>query len=713
MKLYSVFKHFAIHNLILLIFLPLFSHAELYKIDSLRNIIQSSKNQQEVVAAQIELARKLIPVKLDTAFILLNKSEPFLGVGEELTKANLFNTFGLYYWYKNNQDSSIFHFKRTIALPESEELVQYKAEAINNVGTLFSILGASDSSLLYLNKALEIDLKRNNQTGLAKTYYDLAVLYKRRDQIELSVQYLLKSTAIHEEQKYISRLISSLNVLAGNYFNIDDTANSIAAYKRAEQLSLETLDTNNICSTYSNMSYFYISTGNPRLALEYANRGLDLSLKYPDFTARSMLYSNAASALSLLGDNIKAIELLRMARKFYANTSVINQVGLNLVASDLYLKAGMIDSAIYFNEMGLAEAKRIRSGDYVSRGYKTRASIDSARSNYKSALMYYQKSVALRDSILSNQHKSRIEELFIIHDLENKEKENVVLRTQNELNKQIIRNQRSVIILSVLILALVALFGLLQSKARKKIMLQKEEIEQKNLALNALNKTKDKFITIIAHDLRSPFNSLIGLLEVLISDYDSISDNQKLQLLRSLHESSINTYNLLVNLLEWSLTQQNGLVYKPEKVNIRKAVETVFSFLESRADQKNHQLINNVSEETEVMIDPNIVSNILINLINNSIKFTPVNGTISVEIITVADKIRLYVIDNGIGIPIERIGSIFDIDSDFQRKGTEEEAGTGLGLTLVKEFVELCKGKISVESEPGKGSRFCVELPQQ
>jgi signal transduction histidine kinase len=712
MKPYCVLKHFTISALFFLIFLPLFSHAKLNKSDSLRNVILSSKNQQEVVAAQIELARKLIPEKLDTAFFLLNKSEPFLGAGEDLTKANLFNTYGLYYWYKNKRDSAIFYLKKTIALPESDEMVQFKAEAVNNTGTLYSILGESDSSLHYLFKALNIDLKRNNQTGLAKTYYDLGVIYKRRDQLELSVQYLLKSIPIHEEQKATTRLIACLNVLAGNYFDIKDTSNSLKTYKRAEQLGLETSDTNNLIITYSNLAHYYVMTNNLALAIEYANKGIDLSLKTKDLNKLSALYANAASAFSKMNDPKKAVELLRKAKNYTSNVSAINNAGLYIVASEIYRKAGMFDSASYFNDLGMTEAIRVGSVEWQSAGYIFLASIDSNRNNFKSALKHYQKGILLRDSTLNNQHKSRIEELLIIHDLENKEKENVVLRTQNELNEQIIRNQRYVIILSVMILALVALFGLLQSKARKKIMLQKVEIEQKNLALNELNKTKDKFITIIAHDLRSPFNSLIGLLDVIVSDYNAISDNQKLQLLKSLHESSINTYNLLVNLLEWSIAQRNGLAYKPEKVSLKKVVETVFSFLESRSAQKNHQLVNNISEETKIMTDPNIVSNILINLINNSIKFTPSNGIISVEMMTVADKIRIYVKDNGIGIPSERIGSIFDIDSDFQRKGTENEVGTGLGLILVKEFVELCKGKISVESEPGKGSSFCVELPQ-
>lgn len=712
MKLSGFFKYFIIQAFLYLTFLASFSQVQPDNIDSLRNIIQNSKNQQEVVAAQIELARNLIPAKLDTAFVLLRKSEPFLGTGEDLTKANLFNTYGLYYWFKNNQDSAIFYLKKTIALPESERLVQYKAEAVNNTGTLYSIKGESDSSLHYLYKALEIDLKRNNKIGLAKTYYDLGVLYKRRDQSELSVQYLLKSIPIHEEQNATSRLIACLNTLAGNYFDINDTAKCIQTYKRAEQLCLETSDTSNLTTTYSNLAHYYLMTDNLAFAIDYANKGIDLSLKTSDLTRLSSLYGNAASAYLNMKDYDKAVDLIRKSRSYISYVSAINKAGVYTISSEIYLEAGMIDSAIYFNDLGMTEALRIGSIEWESNGYRNLASIDSAKNDFKSALKHYQKSIFLRDSILDNQHKSRIEELFIIHELENKEKENEALRTQNDLNKKIIGNQHFVILLIIIILVLAAFFGYLQSIARKKITLQKEEIEEKNKSLHELNKTKDKFITIIAHDLRSPFNSLLGLLEALISDYDKFSDVEKIRLLKSLHISSTNTYNLLINLLEWTLAQRSGFENKPEKVNLKNVVDTVFVFLASRAQQKNHQLINKVAENKEVFIDTNILSNILINLVNNSIKFTPSNGIISVTAENDENLIRIYVTDNGIGIPTAQLSRIFEIDSDFRRKGTDDEVGTGLGLILVKEFVELSKGKISVESEPKKGSTFCVELPK-
>jgi signal transduction histidine kinase len=712
MKLSGFFKIFYIQLILFFGFYPIFSQAETNRTDSLFNIIQSSKNQKEVVAAQIELARSLIPQKLDTAFILLKKSEPFLGDGEDLTKANFNNTFGLYYWFRNNQDSAIFFLKNTIALPESDELVQYKAEAVNNTGTLFSILGESDSSLLYLHKALEIDLKRDNKTGLAKTYYDLGVSYKRRDQLELSTQYLLKSISIHEELKATDRLIASLSVLAGSYFDIKDTTNSFRTYKRAEQLAIETSDTSNLITVYSNLAHYHLMTNNLALAIDYCTKGIDLSLRINEKNKLSSLYANAAAAYTLLNDHQNAVMFIRNAKTLISYESAINKAGVYLVASDVYLNAGIVDSASYFNDLGMAEARRIGSIEWESKGYSNLASIDSTKNDFKSALKHYQKSIFLRDSILDNQHKSRIEELLIIHDLENKEKENEALRTQNSLNRKIIKNQHFVIFLIVVILALVALFGFLQFKTRKKIMLQKGEIEQKNKSLHELNLTKDKFITIIAHDLRSPFNSLLGLLEVLISDYNNFSDEEKLKHLTSLHKSSTNTYNLLVNLLEWTLVQRNGFKNKPEKVQVRKSVDSVFSFLASRAQQKNHQLLNNVSENTEVYVDSNILSNILINLINNSIKFTPFHGNISVSAETGDNSVRIYVTDNGIGIPADKLVRIFEIDSDFKRKGTDNEIGTGLGLTMVKEFVTLSKGKISVESEPKKGSTFCVELPR-
>ncbi|HQQ13161.1 MAG TPA: HAMP domain-containing sensor histidine kinase [Bacteroidales bacterium] len=248
-------------------------------------------------------------------------------------------------------------------------------------------------------------------------------------------------------------------------------------------------------------------------------------------------------------------------------------------------------------------------------------------------------------------------------------------------------------------------------RSNKKVEYQREIILKKNIELNNLNQTKDKFISIIAHDLKSPFNSLLGLLQDMIRNFDEYDDDEKLNLLKGVSKSSFNTYNLLINLLDWTMAQRNGFQNKPEKVVVKDAVEKVFQFLETRAKQKNHRLESFVGDSIVAFVDPDILSNILINLVNNAIKFTPLGGHIAVRATIEENTVSICIEDNGIGIPQDKIHKLFDLDSDFKRVGTSDELGTGLGLVMVKDFVKTSNGTISVQSNEDKGSTFCVKLP--
>ncbi|MBU2465674.1 MAG: HAMP domain-containing histidine kinase, partial [Bacteroidetes bacterium] len=323
-------------------------------------------------------------------------------------------------------------------------------------------------------------------------------------------------------------------------------------------------------------------------------------------------------------------------------------------------------------------------------------------------------------SIFNEESDRRIEELKVIYEIKEKDAELEALSEQNQLNQRIIQKQYQVILITIIavILFLGIIFVLRRSRLKileknKEIRSQKDAIQQKNKNLQELNQTKDKFISIISHDLRGPFNSLIGLLEMFIDDYSTIDDEERLTMLKSMHKSSTNTYNLLVNLLDWSRAQRSKIENNPKIFNCHEVVNQVFELLASRAERKSHELINDLPENTETFSDPNLISSILINLVNNAIKFTPKGGTIRVHYIEEANQCRICVDDNGIGIPKEKQQELFKIDSDFRNPGTEKETGTGLGLVLVKEFVDLIGGEIMVSSLPEKGSRFCFTIPKK
>jgi len=648
----------------------------------------------------------------DDTLVYLVEVQPILNQYDDEVRAVFYNTYGLYYWFTRDYEASIRFLRQTIKLSPSEKIIDYRAEAANNTGALFSKLGQQDSAIFYLNLSLEIDLQRNNEKGMAKTYYDLGLAYDRLNHFELALRNMLKSKDMNEKvNAEPNRIISNYNVLGNLYGRLNDTSAALNSFMKGLSIAVKQNDSGLISMINGNISVMVGEKGNSRKALDYALISQNWLPKEVDPDQKGVVVCNLAGAHLGMKDYKSSLKYFRMVKPLINQMKISHKAETYIQMSTMYLEMRMIDSALYSNNFGISIARGIQTPSILADGFYVRARIDSARSEYKSAFEYYKRAQRIQDSILDNEHRSRVAEMRIIYDIDKKEGENEALKNQNVLKEKVIRSQQLALFIAFGLLVLLALFLYFLQRSRQKIALQQNIILRKNEELNQLNQTKDKFISIIAHDLRSPFNSLLGLLQDLVNHYDSYTDEEKLYLLKSTYNSSINTYNLLVNLLDWTMAQRNGFENKPLSVNIHLIVNQVFEFLKGRADQKKHGLVNETDTTFQVMVDPNILSNILINLINNAIKFTPEGGAIHIQSFKLDEYVKICVNDNGIGIPKEKLEGLFELDSDFKRKGTADELGTGLGLVMVKEFLQMSKGKILVESVEGKGSSFCIELP--
>ncbi|MCE1188348.1 MAG: hybrid sensor histidine kinase/response regulator [Ignavibacteria bacterium] len=242
------------------------------------------------------------------------------------------------------------------------------------------------------------------------------------------------------------------------------------------------------------------------------------------------------------------------------------------------------------------------------------------------------------------------------------------------------------------------------SKAFKKINKQNDELIQ-------LNNTKDKFFSLIAHDLKSPFQGLLGFSEFLTSGYETLSDKEKKEYISIIGELSKSAYKLLDNLLTWSGMQRGKMPFNPRNISLLSELDATFTLLKQTALNKQIEIEICIEDSTVAWADIDMLSAIVRNLVSNSIKFTKPGGKISISAIKLENKLRFCVNDTGVGIKKDMLGKIFELNSNVRTIGTANEAGTGLGLILCKEMVEKHGGTISVESEQGKGSMFSFELP--
>ena len=246
----------------------------------------------------------------------------------------------------------------------------------------------------------------------------------------------------------------------------------------------------------------------------------------------------------------------------------------------------------------------------------------------------------------------------------------------------------------------------LQARVRTHVTLKKQKEK-----LSQLNATKDKFFSIIAHDLRSPFTGLLGFAELLIEESDTAEPEDLKTYYQMMYKSAKQGYKLLTNLLEWSRTQTNRIDFNPTKHNIQDPICENIALLENNSIEKGISIQNNSTEEIIITADPNMLKTVIRNILSNAIKFTKPNGNIKISTIKKDNYAEVIIKDDGIGMDKKTRSRLFRVDENVSRRGTNNESGTGLGLIICKEFIERNNGKIWVESTEGSGTSFYFTIP--
>lgn len=262
--------------------------------------------------------------------------------------------------------------------------------------------------------------------------------------------------------------------------------------------------------------------------------------------------------------------------------------------------------------------------------------------------------------------------------------------------------------------------NVLLEERQEKIQIQSEEINKQaqslkkaNVQLEHLNATKNKFFSIIAHDLKNPFQAIFGFSELLMRNFSDFDDPQKMELLTMIKTSSESAYNLLENLLQWARTQTDRIKYNPANIEMLELISQNIELSRASAEKKHINIIEEIEGKSNAHADKNMINLVIRNILSNAIKFTDEEGRITIRCFEQDEKyLAISIIDSGIGISKENIKKLFRIDEYFSTSGTAGESGTGLGLIICKEFVEKNKGEITINSELEKGTTFTFTLPK-
>ncbi len=683
--------------------------------DSLRQLVsKSSAEDTNRVKLLFDLARTFYPRQLDSV-------EKYAGEGLRISE-RLDYPYGTITGINHMATISRFRndfirarelYLKAFSMAEDERMVEFQVSIADNLGLLYNSMGKTDSAEYFFLKAVNIGRDHPQVKHYSKALSDLAMNYRVRANYTDAIRYQLEAKRIDRVNGNRANEIPAAIRLGLIYAGIRDFDRSIDVYREALRLNDSLRKDEWYEIIFQNIGLLYTEVKwEPDSARYYLTRAADLASKndHPEniFAAQVNLGNvetmdkNFSKAL---GYYLKAAESPVFLKRKLERAGTL----VNLGIACLELK-NLKEAEKYARE-GTALAHEGKFLDFEMTGLNTLARIAAAKNDFKSAYLFKMRADTLNDTIYYDQIKSRVAEAIYQEDLKQAERENSMLQQDNQLKKKTILIQWIALGLAVLLVGVLVVVVVYIKRTSRKLSRLNRELDHKTKALEELNITKDKFISIIAHDLRSPFQSLLGLLGELDEHYDEFDEQSRQRILKMLRKSSQNIYNLLVNLLDWTHAQKGKLQSNMADFDINAAVDEVFEILGTRASLKNQLLSKSIPGRLMIHSDQQIVKSVLLNLVNNGIKFTPAGGRIEVAVEKEDRSLKISVSDTGIGIPPEKIPDLFRLDTGFNRKGTEQEPGTGLGLILCHEYVTLLGGNLRVTSQAGEGTTFRIDLP--
>ena len=525
---------------------------------------------------------------------------------------------------------------------------------------------------------------------------------------------------------------NAYNTIAGLYEELGMHVTALSYYK-------EGLDNTDSVKDFANYGFLLNNTGEIFFnrkdydsALHYYQRAYDL-LKDEDDAYKVAPLHNIGRTQGILGQYLQALEKLQASYNLDKKSGDLEGMALdNLEIGKLYFRMNRYDSAEFHLRNAYHQGQRVHSQDVLEEVTRELGNLFASMDDYASALRYQTAYREYTDSLYESQQFLEVQAVEQAHQVREQAQEINRLRRASSLEEIRLRNTTLQVLSFVVtfILVLVVLGVILwqyRTNAKASTMLNQSnrQLEESNEALISLNErlaasesslqevnaTKDKFFSIISHDLKSPLNSLMGLLNILLKYGSAISNDERKDLTKKIDGSVKALTNLLDNLLKWSMAQTDTIDYLPRVLDVRQEVTRIVKLVALNAEQKSIKIEQDIANGTLIFADADMINFILRNLITNSVKFTYPGGKIKIVGKTVGKKVQVYVMDNGMGIPKDNLKRLFRIDTTVSTKGTNNETGTGLGLLLIKEFVEKNKGKIEVDSAEGKGTRFLLTFP--
>lgn len=604
-------------------------------------------------------------------------------------------------WTYRDQDAQyvIELGRRAINLAENKNYIELLSETKNYVGVAYRNLGRLNTAVNYFSQASEIAHELNDSIQIGFTYNNLCRVYLLKGEFSTAIENAFSALRIFEAVGD-ERGVGYANLNLGRIYSTQKSFEKALLYLgKSAEIRHSSGDKEAEASTKSNIAQVYLQMKEYGKALKIYDEILVTHKALNNKRGIAEVYTGKAEIYKQLKNYNRAMQFLSMALKLNSDLSarygVINN---ELALGEIYMAISDFSKAeslfhkvaIHSLEAGFTH-EELEANQRLGELYVLQKNLDKA-------VYYLNKYNTLNENVFGQQITNTIADLQTAHEMEKKESENLILTQllEEEANRLWLLQ----IIVILIILLGVVFYGRYIAKSKA------------NALLKELNFTKDKFFRILAHELRNPFNALLGYTKFIQDEYDDLDDNEKRNIIDELGTSLYNLYFLLDNLLNWTATQVEEVRVSPESILLFEIIDEIEALFHGAAKAKRAQISNHVSKDLECYSDKNMLRTVIRNLISNSLKFTPMGGSIKVTAEDKDQMIIVKVIDDGIGISEEGISKLFDYDTHFSTDGTNKEKGSGLGLILVKDFVEQNGGSVEIISSQGKGCEVKFTIPQ-
>ncbi|HBH49784.1 MAG TPA: hypothetical protein DDX98_14155 [Bacteroidales bacterium] len=674
---------------------------------SLQNSVNTDSLQS--IALKYKLEGKIY-LALELFEFILNRAQE---EGNTYIVARVKIDIGTIYYNWGQYDKSLKYFLEALSISADGSMDDMESEALNYIGKYYHSVGDFEKSYKYYEKSLKIASRISDTIRIAFVTNNIGKHFADYGEITKSLDYCLRAYNLQKDKILDKEVFAtSCNHLGNIYGKLYDYQKAIDFHNEAlmHRSSINYIE--GIGKSYLNLSKVYFKFNHIDSSEVYATKALALFRQVEYTKGIIKCNSQLGRIKQYYGSTGEAEAYFNTAHRLSQEINYDKGILTALLSlADLSFYKREYNQAIDYYNQCLLMAREQNKKEAIRDSYSGMQKTYERLKRFEEANRAGKSYISVSEDLIKEEHNKHIANLKVAYETERKEKMNRLLLSENQLKTLKIKEKNLVILLFILSFVLMSLLAAVGIARYIKKRNANKQLTQLNEELVKVNKEKDKFFSIIAHELRNPLWWFKNITETLSKNFSTMSQEEVLDSLKTMDDSAKTTFHLMDNLLHWTRSRLGIISYKPIKINLKEVIQQNIHLFQLMIEYKNIYLQTELEENQYVFADANMIHTILRNLLSNAIKFTPAHGTISILTQTIAEQAIVIIEDTGVGIENRMAEALFDDKKTFSTLGTMQEKGSGLGLKLCKEFLTINKGGIKVYGKKDEGTRVRFYLP--